>query len=70
VENEWNLPEHAASYLARKDEIPHRVEGERTLQSEIPRDAKRILDLGCGDGHLLDLVLNHASNAAEVKGGE
>jgi ubiquinone/menaquinone biosynthesis C-methylase UbiE len=49
--NEWTNPEHACAYLARKTAIPHRDEGEP--------NTKRVLDLGCGDGHLLALVLDH-----------
>ena len=64
--NEWTKPEHAEAYLARLKDIPHRVEGESTLLSEIPAETKRILDLGCGDGHLLSLVLAHCPGASGV----
>jgi hypothetical protein len=39
--NEWTKPEHAEAYLARMKDIPHRVEGESTLLSEVPTDSKR-----------------------------
>ena len=64
--NEWTNPEHAEAYLARMKDIPHRVEGESTLLSEIPTETKRVLDLGCGDGHLLSLVLDHCPGASGV----
>ena len=64
--NEWTKPEHAEAYLSRMNDIPHRIEGEATLLSEIPKDTKRVLDLGCGDGHLLALVLSHCSDATGV----
>ena len=64
--NEWANPEHAKAYLARMTDIPHRVEGEATLLSEIPENTKRVLDLGCGNGHLLSLVLAHGPHATGV----
>jgi tRNA (cmo5U34)-methyltransferase len=58
--NLWASTEHALDYLRRADSIPHRVEGESTLLEFIPPTAKRILDLGAGDGRLLALVkLDH-----------
>lgn len=44
--------------------LPHRVEGEATLLAEIDAAAKRVLDLGSGNGHLLSLALTHCSEAA------
>jgi SAM-dependent methyltransferase len=55
--NEWTKPEHAECYLARADRVPHRVEGETVLLDFVPPDARRILDLGTGDGRLLGLLL-------------
>ena len=55
--SEWQDAEHALAYLERADRIPHRVAGESALLDEIPSDARRLLDLGAGDGRLLDLVL-------------
>jgi SAM-dependent methyltransferase len=58
--NLWTSREHALDYLGRADSIPHRVEGESTLLEFILPTAKRILDLGTGDGRLLALVkLDH-----------
>ena len=64
--NEWTKPEHAEAYLARMKDIPHRVEGEATLLAEIPTESKRVLDFGCGNGHLLSLVLSHCPDAIGV----
>src|ERR1700690_887243 len=63
--NLWTSTEHALDYLGRADSIPHRVEGESTLLEFIPQNARRILDLGTGDGRLLALVkLDHLETIA------
>lgn len=57
--NLWERPEHATSYLARADRLPHRREGEDVLARDLA-DALpgRVLDLGCGDGRLASIVLD------------
>jgi tRNA (cmo5U34)-methyltransferase len=54
--SEWTTVEHALSYLSRADVIPHRTEGEAALIEQLPANARRVLDLGTGDGRLLALV--------------
>ncbi|TWU27261.1 class I SAM-dependent methyltransferase [Bythopirellula polymerisocia] len=66
MSNEWSKPEHALEYLGRLTQIPHRQEGEATLISEVAPDSNRILDLGSGNGHLLNLLLAHCANAHGV----
>jgi SAM-dependent methyltransferase len=54
--NLWTSTEHAHQYLDRADSITHRGEGESALQEFIPKAARRVLDLGTGDGRLLALL--------------
>jgi len=53
---EYDSAEHALQYLARADRIPYRAAGETVLVELVPRTARRILDLGAGDGRLLALL--------------
>ncbi len=55
-ESEWTAPEHVRRYLDRADEFPHRAEGESVLLDAVPAGARRVLDLGTGDGRLLALI--------------
>jgi len=64
--NDYSSPEHALAYLAKADGIPHRVDGESTLLSFVPKACKRILDLGTGDGRLIGLLHAHCSDAQFV----
>jgi tRNA (cmo5U34)-methyltransferase len=56
IVNLWTSTEHAQDYLGRANSIPHRTEGEATLLEFIPKTARRILDLGTGNGRLLALA--------------
>jgi len=55
--SEWLTAEHVLRYLERQDQLPHRTAGEATLLEQVPADARRVLDIGSGDGRLLQLVL-------------
>ena len=63
---EYNSAEHALQYLARADRIPYRAAGEAVMMELVPRSARRILDLGAGDGRLLALLRLDRSEAHGV----
>lgn len=56
VAAEWSTAAHVGRYLSRAADYPHRSEGEAVLLDHVPRGARRILDLGTGDGRLLALL--------------
>jgi tRNA (cmo5U34)-methyltransferase len=64
--NEYANAEHALEYLARADRIPHRTEGEAVLLDFVPLSARRLLDIGTGDGRLLGLLLIDRPDAQGV----
>ncbi len=53
---EWLNAQHVDRYLDRADEFPRRTEGESVLLEHVPREVRRVLDLGTGDGRLLGLL--------------
>lgn len=64
--NEWRSAAHATAYLQRADRLQN-LSGYDALLEEIPPTVRRVLDLGSGDGRLLDAVLGirrHASGVA------
>ncbi len=63
---EWTSPTHARGYLAKADSIPHRHEGEAALLEHLPDRLGRVLDIGTGDGRLLDLVRSRHPGAGGV----
>ena len=63
---EWSSFRHSMAYLDIADDIPHRTEGEAVLLEHIPISAKRILDLGTGNGRLLRLLKINRPNMDAV----
>ncbi len=66
IVSRWPDAEHALAYLAKADTLPHRTEGEAVLLEHLPERVERVLDLGCGDGRTLDLVLAARPEATGV----
>jgi tRNA (cmo5U34)-methyltransferase len=54
--NLWTSPDHVRDYLGRAASIAHREEGEAVLLEFVPKTIRRVLDLGTGDGRLLNIV--------------
>ena len=64
--NEWSSDNRAMTYLKKADSIPHRSEGEDVLYDYLPKDVKRVLDLGTGDGRLIRLLKAKRPNIKAV----
>ena len=54
--NEWVTAEHANAYLQRAHLMPRRDAGYDELRALVPPTPRRVLDLGTGDGKVLDLI--------------
>jgi SAM-dependent methyltransferase len=57
MQREYDVESKAAEYLQIADALPHRALGESALLERLPSVPLRVLDLGCGDGRLLALIL-------------
>jgi tRNA (cmo5U34)-methyltransferase len=64
--SEWLAAEKVQEYRGRADRLPHRSEGETVVLELLPKRVERVLDLGCGDGRLLALVLEARPAAGGV----
>jgi tRNA (cmo5U34)-methyltransferase len=62
----WSDPEQVAWYTERIGKLEARRAGERVLLDVLPPDPRRLLDLGCGDGRLAALVLEHRPSIEEI----
>jgi tRNA (cmo5U34)-methyltransferase len=64
--SEWQSTEHAVAYLERADRIAQKAAGYAALLEEVPAGVRRVLDLGSGDGRVLDSVLRIRPDARGV----
>ncbi|MDQ4130457.1 MAG: class I SAM-dependent methyltransferase [Actinomycetota bacterium] len=55
--NRWRLDEHASAWLEMLPSLPHLNEADAALLEWIPERVDRFLDLGTGNGRMIDLVL-------------
>lgn len=62
----WDDGEQVRWYLDRIDRLPPRLAGESVLAELLPAAPTRVLDLGCGDGRLAALVLEHRPSVTSV----
>lgn len=54
---EWRDPERADEWAARRARLPHAADAEMLLVEHLlPEQIGAVLDLGCGDGHLIAVV--------------
>jgi tRNA (cmo5U34)-methyltransferase len=62
----WSDPDVVDRYLARIGRLPPRLAGEEVLVSILPDAPRSVLDLGCGDGRLAALILEHRPSVERV----
>jgi SAM-dependent methyltransferase len=54
----WKDADKVQEYVGRVGRLAERAAGEAELIEALPADVERVLDLGCGDGRLIALVLD------------
>jgi SAM-dependent methyltransferase len=64
--NLWVNQEHALAYLREREHLPHRVDAYEQVLELLPSSVERALDLGTGDGILLELALAERPGAVGV----
>jgi tRNA (cmo5U34)-methyltransferase len=58
VGHTWRDEEKVHEYVGRVGKLAARAAGEAELVEAMPDRVRRVLDLGCGDGRLVDVVLD------------
>jgi trans-aconitate methyltransferase len=64
----WKDPGKVAEYGGRVDRLAARAAGETELVEALPVTVERVLDLGCGDGRLIALVMAARPSLADAVG--
>jgi SAM-dependent methyltransferase len=64
----WGDVDKVEEYVERIGRVEARAAGERELADVLPRDVTRVLDLGCGDGRLMALVVAARPDVHELVG--
>ena len=64
----WKDAAKVEEYTGRVGRLAARRAGEAELLEAMPADATRVLDLGCGDGRLLSLLLDHRDDVRDAVG--
>ena len=64
----WRDEEKVQEYVGRVGRLAARQAGEAELVEALPAEVSRVLDLGCGDGRLIALVLGARPGATEAIG--
>jgi SAM-dependent methyltransferase len=62
----WHDHAKVEEYLGRVGALKYRQAGEEALVEFLPEAPRRVADLGCGDGRLAALVLEHRPGVEEV----
>jgi len=68
VSSTWKDDDKVQGYVARVGRLAARTAGEAELVEVLPSDVGRVLDLGCGDGRLVALVLDARPEVVEAIG--
>jgi tRNA (cmo5U34)-methyltransferase len=63
---EWSSAAHVRRYLARAHAGTDAVSSDEALLEQVPSEARRILDLGTGDGRLIALLLEQDPGRSAV----
>lgn len=64
---EWSDPNKSSYYLNKVSSYSNRLPGEKVLLESIPETAKRILDIGSGDGRMIRLIKENLQSKSDIE---